>query len=68
MPNMGPNGGGPGGPGGQMPDIAGAAAKLGITQDQLLAAFEYKMPPDFASAAKNLKITEAALKEALGVK
>ena len=60
MPNMGP--------GGPMPDIAGAAAKLGITQDELLKAFEYKMPPDFALAAKNLNRTEAEIKEALGVR
>lgn len=72
MPPMGggPNAGGPnaGGPnGGGMPDIASAAKKLGITEDQLLAAFAYKMPPDFALAAKNLGLTESALRAALGV-
>ena len=62
---MPPMGGGPNG--GGMPDIASAAKKLGITEDQLLAAFAYKMPPDFALAAKNLGLTESALRAALGV-
>jgi hypothetical protein len=62
MPNMGPVGGG------AKPDLASAAAKLGITQDQLAAALGNKMPPDLAAAAKTLGISEAALREALGVK
>ena len=52
--------------GGPMPDLAAAAAKLGITQTQLEDAFGKTMPPDFAKAAKALGITEAALKAALG--
>lgn len=57
MPNMG-----------QMPDLAAAAKKLGITETQLKDAFNNKLPPDFTAAAKNLGITEAKLKAALGVK
>lgn len=57
MPNMG-----------QMPDLAAAAAKLGITETELKDAFNNQLPPDFTTAAKNLGITEAELKAALGVK
>ena len=57
MPNMGM----------PMPDLAAAAKALGITQDQLIAAFGGKMPPDFALAAKNLGITESELMKALGI-
>ena len=53
--------------GGNMPDLAAAAAKLGITETQLTDAFGTTMPPDFAEAAKKLGITEAELKTALGV-
>lgn len=53
--------------GGQMPDLAAAAKKLGITEAELIKAFEGKMPPDFAVAAKNLGITEEALKSKLGI-
>ncbi len=59
MPNMG--GGMP------MPDLAAAAAKLGITQEKLVAAFEGKQPPDLARAATNLGITESELRKALGI-
>ena len=59
MPNMG--GGMP------MPDLAEAAAKLGITQEKLVAAFEGKQPPDLARAATNLGITESELRKALGI-
>ena len=59
MPNMGG--------GGQVPDTAAAAKKLGITEDALKAAFGTVMPPDLALAAKNLKITEAELAAALGL-
>ena len=52
--------------GGPQPDLAGAAQKLGITQAQLEAALDRKMPPDFLAAAKTLGITEAELKAALG--
>jgi hypothetical protein len=41
---------------------------LGITEAELKDAFGNKMPPDFASAAKKLGITEAELKLKLGVK
>ena len=58
MPNMG--GGMP------MPDLAAAAAKLGISQEKLVAAFEGKQPPDLARAATNLGITESELRKALG--
>ena len=57
MPNMGM----------PLPDLAAAAKALGITQDQLIAAFGGKMPPDFALAAKNLGITESELMKALGI-
>ena len=53
--------------GGPLPDLAAAAAKLGITQTQLEDAFGKTMPPDLAKAAKALGITEAKLKAALGV-
>ena len=51
----------------QMPDLAAAAKKLGITEDALKAAFGANMQPDIAAAAKKLGITEAALLAALGV-
>ena len=53
--------------GGNMPDLAAAAAKLGITETQLRDAFDNKLPPDFAQAAKALGITEAKLMAALGM-
>jgi hypothetical protein len=56
-----------GGQAGGPPDLAAAAAKLGITETQLTDAFGTTMPPDFAEAAKKLGITEAELKTALGV-
>lgn len=63
MPNMGP---GPG-MGGPMPDLAAAASKLGISEEQLRAALGNRIPPDFVAAAKNLGVTQAALVEALGL-
>jgi len=57
MPNMGP-----------MPDLAAAAAKLGISEAQLKDALNNQQPPDFTGAANKLGITEAELKAALGVK
>lgn len=48
------------------PDLAAAAAKLGITEQALRDALG-PPPPDFAAAAAKLGITEAALREALGV-
>jgi hypothetical protein len=55
--------------GGQMPmpDTAAAAKKLGITEDELKAAFAGQNPPNLALAAKNLGISEAALRAALGI-
>jgi hypothetical protein len=55
MPNMGGR-----------PDLATAAQKLGITEAELDAALDRKMPPDFLAAAKTLGITEAELRAALG--
>lgn len=54
-------------PMGQMPDLAAAASKLGITQAQLIAAFGTEMPPNLAKAASNLGVTEAKLADALGL-
>jgi hypothetical protein len=59
---------GPGAQGNPAIDTAGAAKKLGITEDELLAAFGQTMPPDFASAAKKLGMTETELKSKLGVR
>jgi hypothetical protein len=56
MPNMG----------GPQPDLGAAAEKLGITEAELDAALDRKMPPDFLAAAKTLGITEAELRAALG--
>lgn len=61
----------PGTPG-QRPrlDIKGAAAKLGITEEQLVNALGIppRPPrPDFAAAAQKLGVSEADLKAALGV-
>ena len=57
-----------GGPHG-MPDLAGAAEKLSITEEALVSALgdPGQGPPDFAAAAKTLGITEAELFEALGM-
>jgi hypothetical protein len=51
-----------------MPDIAAAAKKLGITEDELKAAFGTNMQPDIAAAAKKLGVTQAVLLDALGIK
>ena len=63
-----PGGGrGPGGPpGGRAPDLAAAAAKLGISEAALQAALG-PPPPDLAATAAKLGVSEAALKAALGV-
>jgi hypothetical protein len=59
-------------PGGRPPgmaiDWATAAAKLGVTEQQLRAALgdSSQGPPDFAAAAKQLGVSEQALMEALG--
>ncbi len=52
-----------------MPDLAAAAAKLGITEEALMEALgdPSQGRPDFATAAATLGITEEALMEALGV-
>jgi hypothetical protein len=58
------------GPGEQqeMPDLAAAATKLGITEEALMEALGEPglAPPDFAAAAAELGVTEEALMEALG--
>ncbi|MCP4138859.1 MAG: DUF1566 domain-containing protein [Chloroflexi bacterium] len=51
---------------GQRPDLAAAAAKLGITEDALKAALGAP-PPNFAEAAAKLGVTEEALIDALGI-
>ncbi|MBI1881016.1 MAG: YHYH protein [Chloroflexi bacterium] len=53
-------GGDPGGP----PDLATAAAQLGITEQQLREALG-PPPPDFAAAAQKLGILEAELRQVL---
>ncbi|MDY7077248.1 MAG: DUF1566 domain-containing protein [Chloroflexota bacterium] len=68
---------GPAGPGGQptgsggrqMPDMAAAAAQLGVTEEALQAALgdPSQGPPDFAAAAEALGVAEADLLTALGV-
>jgi len=61
---------GPGGAnGGQGPDIAAAAATLGVTEDAIRAALgpPGQGRPDFASAAQTLGVTEAELMSALGI-
>ena len=55
--------GGP--PGGREPDLAGAAARLGVTESALKAALG-PPPPDLAATAAKLGVDEAALKNALG--
>ena len=60
----------PGGPaGGQHPDLAVAAAELGLTEEALQAALgdPSQGPPDFATAAQQLSVTEAELIVALGI-
>jgi hypothetical protein len=41
---------------------------LGITAAELKDAFGNNLPPDFATAAKKLGMTEAELKSKLGIK
>lgn len=50
-------------------DLAAAAAKLGVTQQQLTEAMGNTQQglPDFASIAKKLGVTETTLQEALGL-
>ena len=62
---QGPGGQQDGGPGGQGPDLAAAAAQLGITEQALRNALGTP-PPNFAAAAAALGITEQALVDALG--
>lgn len=49
-------------------DFTAAAAKLGLTEQQLRDALgsDTQKPPDFATAAAKLGVTEEALREALG--
>lgn len=60
---------GPGESGQGMIDTAGAAEKLGVTEDVLIDAIGEpgQGQPDFAGAAATLGITEAELMEALGI-
>ena len=55
--------------GGERPDFAAAAEKLGITEAELMEALgdSQQGPPDFAVAAESLGITETELSDALGV-
>jgi len=60
----------PPGPGGQQgPDLAAAAAQLGVTEEALQVALgdPSQGPPDFAAAAEALGVAEADLLTALGV-
>ena len=50
---------------GQTPDLASAAATLGITEQELMAALG-PPPPDFAAAAETLGISVEELQDALG--
>jgi len=52
-------------PGGEAPDLAAAAAQLGITEQELKDALG-PPPPDLEAAAKTLGITVEELMEALG--
>jgi hypothetical protein len=65
--DVGKRGSGPGEQQG-MPDLAAAAAKLGITEEELESALgdPGQGAPDFAAAAKTLGVTEADLQDALG--
>ena len=56
-----------GGQGGQMPDLAAAAATLGVTEEALIDALgdPNQGPPDFAAAAETLGVTETDLMNAL---
>ena len=56
-----------GGQGGQMPDFAAAAATLGITEEELVAALgdASQGPPDFEAVAATLGITAEELESAL---
>ena len=56
------------GPGGQAPDLASAAAELGVTEDVLQAAMgeQGQGPPDFAAIAAELGVSEEALLAVFG--
>ena len=53
----------------QTPDLAAAAAQLGVSEEALRAAMgdSSQVPPDFAAAAETLGVTEEDLMDALGV-
>lgn len=59
-----------GGMGGGMgaPDFSEAAEKLGVSEEELVAALGEDRPPNFAAAAEKLGITEEALMEAMPVR
>jgi hypothetical protein len=68
--NPTPPGGGP--PTGDQPlapelDLAAAAAKLGVTEEQLSEALGDQQPLDLAAAAEELGVSEESLREALGI-
>jgi hypothetical protein len=52
----------------EIPDLAAAAAELGVTEEALQTALGEpgQVPPDFTSVASELGVTEEALMEALG--
>lgn len=56
----------PAGPPGGPPDLAAAALKLGVTEQQLREALG-PPPPNLAAAAARLGISEQTLRQALGV-
>jgi hypothetical protein len=63
------NGGPPAEAGQNRPDFGAAAAKLGVSEETLLAALgdPTQGPPDFAAAAQALGVTVEELTDALGV-
>ena len=64
---MGPHG--QAGPTGGQPDLAAAAATLGVAEEALESALGEpdQGPPDFTAAAATLGVSEEALMEALGL-
>jgi hypothetical protein len=65
-----PEGGPPGGrPSAPELDLEAAAAKLGVTEEQLRDALgdQFQGPLDLATAAEKLGVSEDSLREALGI-
>jgi hypothetical protein len=48
-------------------DLAAAAAKLGVTEEQLQDALGNQWPLDLAAAAEKLGVSEESFREALGI-